>query len=142
MDYRRVGIAIAASHFVRSLSGWDLQPDLALEITLFRAEVSKAESTIQRTTVILEHCNSYSNFLTYILKLLALSEVLLLLWIVYLVVSRKTVVIRQPQVTDQAGCDSSSLISTDSSDLSPVQAVSNRFGPTRPSDLKRVQKKD
>ena len=35
------------------------------------------------------------HFLTYILKLLALSEVLLLLWIVYLVMSRETVVLRQ-----------------------------------------------
>ena len=65
------------AHFAQSLSGWDSHPDLALEITLFRAEVSKVESAIQRTTVFLEHCNSYSNFLTHILKLLALSEVLL-----------------------------------------------------------------
>ena len=100
MDYRRTGAAIVISHVLRSFFGTDSSKDLTLEISLFRAEVTRAESVIQRTTVVLEHCNSYSNFLTYILKLLALSELLLLCWILYLlVVKRPTVSIAHKSLT-------------------------------------------
>lgn len=66
MDFRRMGVAIALSHLVRSFLSTDTRTELLIEISQFRAEISKAEATLQQTSLVLGHCNSYSNFLVYI----------------------------------------------------------------------------
>lgn len=136
MDYRRTGLIVAASHLVRSLFSSDTTRELSLEITLFRAEVTRAQATLHKTTVVLEHCTSYSNFLTYILKLVALSELVLLVWILYLVVTRHVGAPRQLTLQDRVtpGSDSSS-----SRDQTPSSTSLVRRGPTRPSDLKKLR---
>ena len=137
MDYQRVGLAIVLSHAIRSITGWDHRDDLALEITLIRSEVSKAESTIQRTSVILEHCNTYSNFLTYIVKVLAFSELIALIGVLFLLVSKRVVNPTVRTLTDRPVAESSSSESAECSDGSPEVSALIRAGPTRPSDLQR-----
>ena len=137
MDYRRAGIAVAISHVLRSFLQSDNSDQLTLEIHLFRAEISRAENTLQKTSVILEHCNSYSGFLVYLLKLLAFSELVLLAWIGYLIFWRLRVVQTTPALGDQP--DNTQLQESPDSlhQVTLPPSSPPREGPTRPSDLKK-----
>ena len=142
MDYRRVGFAVLATHIVRSILGRDAGAELTVQITLLQAEVSRAETVIRKTSIILEHCNSYTGFLTYILKLVAFSELLLLIWIVYLLIARRPHPLQLPALTDQIASETTLSDSSDSSDHSPSSTSLVRTGPTRPSDLRKIARKD
>ncbi len=79
MDFRRAGAAVVVSHLIRSLiTPTDVHTSLRVELSEFRTEVQRAESTLKQTTLILEHCNGYSAFLEYLLKVVAISEIVLL----------------------------------------------------------------
>ncbi len=137
MDFRRTGVAIALSHLARSFLSSDTRTELLIEISQFRAEISKAEATLQQTSLVLGHCNSYSNFLVYVVKLLAFSEICLQLWIFYLLVAQRSV--RQPPaILDHPDPDSSSSEADTITGTQPVAEI-RRTGPVRPSDLKKIK---
>ena len=142
MDFRRAGIAVVVSRLIRSLfTPTDVQTSLRLELSEFRTEVQRAESTLKQTTLILEHCNGYSKFLEYLLKVVAISEIVLLCWLLYLLTLRQTTVFRHstPALTDSSltvdSPTSSDEVEVTSAGVAPTQSPP-RAGPVRPSDLK------
>ncbi len=139
---RVAAFVLAASHLVRSWVGTDLPHSLVLEIAEFRAEINRAEVTLRHTTAILDHCNSYTSFLTFVLKLAALSELLLCVWIVYLLTFRGSRHFHSDEPPQLCGPPVSAGLSSLSSSLgaepSESPALVHRTRPTRPSDLKKL----
>ena len=142
MDFRRAGTAVVVSHLIRSLvTPTDVHTSLRVELSEFRTEVQRAESTLKQTTLILEHCNGFSAFLEYLLKVVAISEIVLLCWLLYLLILRQTAVVRTstPALTDSTltvdSPTSSDEVTDPSTRATPAQS-SLRVGPVRPSDLK------
>ena len=142
VELRVVGLIVAVSHLFRSFFWPDHSQTLLVEIHQFRAEIAKAELTVTKTSAVLEHCTTYSNFLTWAIKFIALSELGLCIWILYLLVWGP----RVPSTPISAICDRSP--SSDTSADSPklpreiitgpeVVAPPVRLGPVRPSDLKK-----
>ena len=107
----------------------------------FRTEVQRVEGTLKQTSLVLDHCTSYSSFLTYVLKLLALSELLLLIWIAYLLVIKRPVtrVVQFPSIEGPVSPQSSVSADTNRTSGSEVTARVTRSGPVRPSDLKKTK---
>ena len=135
--------ACLASHLVRSVLSPDIASTFALELQSFRAEVSEAKLALSRSTLILEHCQSQTGFLYLGLKFLALTEILLLVWLAWLLWDKRRAV-----GTDQLVPICDSVRELDSPDIPsrnpPEVAVLDssptavgRVGPVRPSDLKK-----
>ena len=141
MDLRRVGAAIVASHLLRSWYTPETSESIRLELVEFRTEVQRVEGTLKQTSLVLDHCTSYSSFLTYVLKLLALSELLLLIWIAYLLVIKRPVtrVVQFPSIEGPVSPQSSVSADTNRTSGSEVTARVTRSGPVRPSDLKKTK---
>jgi hypothetical protein len=85
---RVLALALGASHLLRSWISTDTSEALRLELVEFRAEVTRAKATLHQTSTILEACNTYSSFLTWVIKLLAFSETFLLIWVIVLLTKR------------------------------------------------------
>ena len=141
MEYRRTGAAIVISHLLRSWYTPEVSETIRVELSEFRAEVNKVEGTLRQTSLVLEHCSNYSSFLTYVLKLLAISELLLLLWIGYLLLSKPstTVVSQIPALEGITSPQSSASGETSRSAVSEQTLRQVRSGPLRPSDLRKNQ---
>ena len=136
---RVAAFVLAASHFARSWLGTDIPRSLVVEIAEFRAEINRAEVSLRHTTAILDHCTNYTSFLTFVLKLVALSELLLCCWIIYLLTFRNN---RFNRPGDCASLGAHPDLVGDSRPLEPepaeVSPVVRRSRPTRPSDLKKL----
>ena len=148
MDLRRVGAAIVASHLLRSWYTPETSESIRLELESirlelveFRTEVQRVEGTLKQTSLVLEHCTSYSSFLTYVLKLLAFSELLLLIWISYLLVIKRPVtrIVQFPSIEGPVSPQSSVSADTNRTSGSEVTNRVTRSGPVRPSDLKKTK---
>lgn len=148
LEVRTAGLVVAISHVVRSLVWPDVTGSLSIEINQFRAEITRAELTLTHTTAILESCTLQSNFLTFVLKVLIVSEGLLVLWITYLLLPRpqsgllNLIDFSRSADTDhgEVGLDSSSAdLQGDSTDETIASSAVARRGPLRPSDLRRLQ---
>lgn len=134
-------LSVLSSHLVRSWFASDLSSDLKAELVQFRAEVTRAKSSLEQTTTVLEACNGYSSFLTWIIRLLGFSELLLLVWVILLLLKQKGGEQRHqlPAIQDSVNHTSSSESDSGPTVLSPVAALKpTRTGPLRPSDLKKT----
>ena len=137
---RVLALVLGGSHLLRSWISTDTPEALRLELVEFRSEVTRAKATLHQTSTILEACNGYSSFLTWVIKLLAFSETFLLIWVVVLLAYRNQPAVQftspvalgiQDQV-EETSAESSPGSSKPSSQSSPA-----RTGPTRPSDLRK-----
>ena len=143
VDVRTAGLGIALSHILRSVVYPEIGTSLSVEINQFRAEIARAELTLTQTTAVLEHCTHHSNFLTYIIKLLAFSELALLVWILYLLLSRsppRLLALWHRAEPEQSPSGTSDLTSaSEGENLTPVRGdrIAGRTGPWRPSDLRQ-----
>ena len=143
VESRVVGLIVVASHFFRSIFWPDQSQSLLIEIHQFRAEISKAELVVSKTSTVLEHCTSYSNFLTWAIKFVALSELGLCIWILYLLVwgprvpstSVSAIVDRSPS---SATSTSSPKLTQETITETSLVVPPVRTGPVRPSDLKKT----
>ena len=137
---RLVALGVLSSHLVRSWFASDFSSDLKIELVQFRAEVTRAKASLEQTTIVLEACNNYSSFLTWIIRLLGFSELLLVVWVILLLLKTKGGTL-QPQLP--AIQDSGDHSSSSESDLGPTvsspfaASKPTRTGPLRPSDLKK-----
>lgn len=138
---RWVGLGLALSHLLRSWWDTDITDELRLELVEFRAEITRAQTTLRQTNIVLEACTGYTGFLAWVIKLLAFSETLLLVWVIYLLIQRPgraahPVPASQSQ-TERSG--TTSVVSSPGSSERSERSSSIRAGPTRPSDLRRLQ---
>ena len=148
LEVRTAGLVVAISHVVRSLVWPDITGSLSVEINQFRAEVAQAKLTLTHTSAILESCTYQSNFLTFTLKVLLVSEGLLVLWIVYLLISRPrsgfqelTSLFQSADTSrgDTEADNSPSDVQGELTDETVSTGTVTRRGPLRPSDLRRLQ---
>lgn len=135
---RLVVALVGFSHLLRSAVAPELTTELKVELTQFRAELSQAKAIIQSTSAVLASCDSHSNLLRGVIKVLVVSDIALVTWVIYLIFVN---FVRSGSV---APCALDDLCARErqegtlcSSSPREVDQTEIRRGPVRPSDLKK-----